>query len=124
MTNVMRAAFAVFAAGIFAGLTAVPPWTQSAPAQTPSPSGAKVYFVNLKDGQDVLALSWPTPNCPARRRPRPALKKPFPAVITCYRRRFNHQRPDLRLKGESDEIQRCHSGCRDHSNRWEQCLCR
>ena len=43
MTNVMRAAF---------GLTAVPPWTQSAPAQT-SPSGAKVYFVNLKDGQDV-----------------------------------------------------------------------
>jgi hypothetical protein len=55
MTNVMRAAFAVFVAGIFAGLTAVPPWTQSAPAQTPSPSGAKVYFVNLKDGQDITS---------------------------------------------------------------------
>jgi hypothetical protein len=55
MTNVMRTVFAVFVAGIFAGLAAVPAWTQSAPAQTPSPSGAKVYFINLKDGQDVTS---------------------------------------------------------------------
>ena len=53
MTNIMRAAFAVFAAGIFAGLAAVPAWPQSAPAQTESPNGAKVYFINLKDGQEV-----------------------------------------------------------------------
>jgi hypothetical protein len=55
MTNVMRTAFAVFVAGIFAGLPTVPAWTQSAPAQTPSPSGAKVYFINLKDGQEVTS---------------------------------------------------------------------
>jgi hypothetical protein len=34
MTNVIRAVFAVFVAGIFAGLAAVPAWTQSAPAYT------------------------------------------------------------------------------------------
>ena len=83
MTNVMRAAFAVFVAGIFAGLTAVPPWTQSAPAQTPSPSGAKVYFVNLKDGQDVLAHFLSNSDCPAWASLRPALKKPIPVVIIC-----------------------------------------
>ena len=55
MTNVMRAVFAVFVAGIFAGLAATPVRAQSAPAQTPSPSGAKVYFINLKDGQDVTS---------------------------------------------------------------------
>ena len=53
MTSVMRTVFAILVAGIFAGLMAVPAWTQSAPAQTPSPSGAKVYFINLKDGQEV-----------------------------------------------------------------------
>jgi hypothetical protein len=43
-------------------LTAAPAQTpptaaapQSAPAQTPSPSGAKVYFINLKDGQEVTS---------------------------------------------------------------------
>jgi len=55
MTNIMRAAFAVFASGIFAGLAAVPAWTQSAPAQRASPNGAKVYFINLKDGQGVTS---------------------------------------------------------------------
>jgi hypothetical protein len=43
--------FAVFVAGIFAGLAAMPAWTQSAPGQTLSPNGAKV--INLKDGQEV-----------------------------------------------------------------------
>ena len=55
MTNVMRVVFGVFVAGIFAGLAAMPAWTQSAPAQTPSPNGAKVYFINLKDGQEVTS---------------------------------------------------------------------
>ena len=55
MTNVMRIVFSVFVAGIFAGLAAMPAWTQSAPAQTPSPNGAKVHFINLKDGQVVTS---------------------------------------------------------------------
>jgi len=55
MTSVMRTVFAVFVAGIFAGLAAMAAWTQSAPAQTPSPNGAKVYFINLKDGQEVTS---------------------------------------------------------------------
>ena len=55
MTNVMRTLFSVFVASIFAGLAAMPAWTQSAPAQTPSPNGAKVYFINLKDGQEVTS---------------------------------------------------------------------
>jgi hypothetical protein len=41
--------------GLFAGLPAAPARTQSAPAQTVSPSGAKVYFINLKDGQEVAS---------------------------------------------------------------------
>jgi hypothetical protein len=49
--NVMRAALALFVA--IAGLAAAPAWTQ--PALTPSPSGAKVYFINLKDGQEVTS---------------------------------------------------------------------
>jgi hypothetical protein len=49
----MCTVFAVFVAGIFAGLAAMPAWTQSAPAQTLSPNGAKVYFINLKDSQEV-----------------------------------------------------------------------
>jgi hypothetical protein len=53
MTKVTGAVFAVFVATILAGLAAMPAWTQSAPAQTPSPDGAKVYFINLKDGQEV-----------------------------------------------------------------------
>ena len=36
-------------------MSAMPAWTQSAPAQTPSPNGAKVYFINLKDGQVVTS---------------------------------------------------------------------
>ena len=55
MTNVMRTVISVFVASIFAGLAAMPAWTQSAPAQTPSPNGAKVYFINLKDGQEVTS---------------------------------------------------------------------
>jgi hypothetical protein len=53
MTNVMCAVFALFVASILAGLATVPAWTQSAPAETPSPSGAKLYFINLKDRQEV-----------------------------------------------------------------------
>jgi hypothetical protein len=55
MSNVMRAVIAVCLAGIFAGLAIVPARTQSAPAGTPSPNGAKVYFINLKDGQEVTS---------------------------------------------------------------------
>jgi Domain of unknown function (DUF4399) len=55
MTNVMRAALILFVGVVFAGLAAVPALTQSAPPQTPSPSGAKVYFINLKDGQEVTS---------------------------------------------------------------------
>jgi hypothetical protein len=55
MTNVMRVLLAVLFVGIFIGLAAMPAWAQSAPPQTPSPSGAKVYFINLKDGQEVTS---------------------------------------------------------------------
>src|SRR5215470_8018307 len=55
MTNIMRTVLAVLFAGIFAGVAAAPAWAQSAPAQTPSPTGAKVYFINLKDGQEVTS---------------------------------------------------------------------
>jgi len=41
MMTAMRAAFAMLAAFVVAGLTL-------APAETPSPAGAKVYFINLK----------------------------------------------------------------------------
>jgi hypothetical protein len=51
--KVMRAASGLFFGAIFIGLAAVPAWTQSAPALTPSPTEAKVYFINLKDGQEV-----------------------------------------------------------------------
>jgi hypothetical protein len=47
---------AAFVAGIFAGVAAVLAWTQSAPAQTPPPNGAKVHFINLKDGQEIISL--------------------------------------------------------------------
>lgn len=50
MTKVMRAAFASFVA-IFIGLATAP----AQPVQTPSPAGAKVYFINLKDGQEVTS---------------------------------------------------------------------
>jgi hypothetical protein len=53
MTNVMRTVPAILFAGVFAGLSAVPARTQPASSQTPSPNGAKVYFINLKDGQEV-----------------------------------------------------------------------
>ena len=44
----MRAAVALLAAFVLAGPTL-------ALAETPSPPGAKVYFINLKDGQDVTS---------------------------------------------------------------------
>ena len=43
MMTAMRAAFAMLAAFVVAGLTLA-----SATAETPSPAGAKVYFINLK----------------------------------------------------------------------------
>jgi hypothetical protein len=48
MLTLARAALALFAAFAVAGLS-------SASAQTPSPPGAKVYFINLKDGQEVTS---------------------------------------------------------------------
>lgn len=42
----LRAAFALFAVFAVAGVA-------PAAAQTPSPEGAKVYFINLKDGAEV-----------------------------------------------------------------------
>ena len=53
MTKVMRAALALVVAIVVAGLALAPARTQ--PAQTPSPTGAKVYFINLKDGQEVTS---------------------------------------------------------------------
>lgn len=44
----MRAAVALLAAFVLAGPTL-------ALAETPSPPGARVYFINLKDGQDVTS---------------------------------------------------------------------
>lgn len=81
MTSVMRAAVAVVIAIVFAGLADAPAWAQSAPPQTPSPTGAKVYFINLKDGQDVISpflvhLAWP-----AWVSLRPASKNPIPDII-------------------------------------------
>ena len=46
MITSLRAAFALFA--VFAVASVTP-----AVAQTPSPEGAKVYFINLKDGAEV-----------------------------------------------------------------------
>ena len=46
MITSLRAAFALFA--VFAAASFAP-----AAAQTPSPEGAKVYFINLKDGAEV-----------------------------------------------------------------------
>ena len=46
MITSFRAAFALFA--VFAVASLAP-----AVAQTPSPEGAKVYFINLKDGAEV-----------------------------------------------------------------------
>ena len=46
MITSLRAAFALFA--VFAAASLAP-----AAAQTPSPEGAKVYFINLKDGAEV-----------------------------------------------------------------------
>jgi hypothetical protein len=47
---------------LVAGLTSAPAQTPPAPAQaqtppgqTPSPGGAKLYFINLKDGQEVTS---------------------------------------------------------------------
>ena len=80
MTSVIRTVFAVFVAGIFAGLAAMPAWTQWAPAQTPSPNGAKVYFINLKDGQQVTSpflVQFGLSGMGVR----PASKNPIPATI-------------------------------------------
>ncbi len=46
MITSLRAAFALFAVFAVAGVA-------PAAAQTPSPEGAKVYFINLKDGAEV-----------------------------------------------------------------------
>jgi len=48
MLTLARAALALFAAFAVAALS-------SASAETPSPAGAKVYFINLKDGQQVTS---------------------------------------------------------------------
>lgn len=64
MLNAIRVTFALLAAYFLATITFSSAQTPSAPAQTqspaqsmpgqtPSPSGAKVYFINLKDGQEV-----------------------------------------------------------------------
>jgi len=64
MLNAIRITFALLAAYFLATITFSSAQTPSAPAQTqspaqsmpgqtPSPSGAKVYFINLKDGQEV-----------------------------------------------------------------------
>jgi hypothetical protein len=55
MTSVMRAAAAVVITIVFAGLADAPARAQSVPPQTAAPSGARVYFINLKDGQDVTS---------------------------------------------------------------------
>jgi len=48
MLTLARATLALFAAFAIAG------WS-FASAQTPSPPGAKVYFINLKDGQELTS---------------------------------------------------------------------
>lgn len=60
MTTTMRASVALLAACLATGLTSAPAQTpsappQTAPGQTPSPAGAKLYFINLKDGQQVTS---------------------------------------------------------------------
>jgi hypothetical protein len=62
MRTAAPATIALLAACTIAGLTSAPAQTppapaapQSTPAQTPSPSGAKVYFINLKDGHEVTS---------------------------------------------------------------------
>ena len=48
MLTLARATLALFAIFAVAG-------SSSASAQTPSPPGAKVYFINLKDGQELTS---------------------------------------------------------------------
>jgi hypothetical protein len=48
MLTLARATLALFAAFAVAGLSL-------ASAQTPSPPGAKVYFINLRDGQELTS---------------------------------------------------------------------
>ena len=48
MMTGMRTGLAMLTAFVVAGLT-------FASAETPSPAGAKVYFINLKNGQDVTS---------------------------------------------------------------------
>jgi len=48
MLTLARATLAIFAIFAVAG-------SSSASAQTPSPPGAKVYFINLKDGQELTS---------------------------------------------------------------------
>ena len=55
MTYAMGVAVAAVIATVSVGLAGAPAWAQSAPPQTASPTGAKVYFINLKDGQDVTS---------------------------------------------------------------------
>jgi Domain of unknown function (DUF4399) len=64
MTTTTRASVALlavcFVACLAAGLTSAPAQAPSAPpatapAQTPSAAGAKLYFINLKDGQEVTS---------------------------------------------------------------------
>ena len=66
MLNAIRVSFALLAACFFATIISSSAQTPSAPAQTqspaqstpgqtPSPSGARVYFINLKDGQEVTS---------------------------------------------------------------------
>lgn len=66
MLNAIRVSFALLAACFFVTIISSSAQTPSAPAQTqspaqsmpgqtPSPSGARVYFINLKDGQEVTS---------------------------------------------------------------------
>jgi hypothetical protein len=66
MLNAIGVTFALLAACFLATITPSSAQTPSAPAQTqtpaqsmpgqtPSPSGARVYFINLKDGQEVTS---------------------------------------------------------------------
>ena len=52
-----------------------------AAAQTPSPEGAKVYFINLKDGAEVDSPFLVQFGLPAGRWRRPAWKSQTPATI-------------------------------------------
>ena len=76
MMTAARATLALLVAFAFAGLN-------FASAQTPSAPGAKVYFINLKDGQEVTSPFFVQFGLSGMAWHRPVSKNRTPGIIIC-----------------------------------------